>query len=117
MQSDGGDAMISRKLLKVYCLLMILVLFSFQTNTISAQEGCNNGISIPTSPGNAERTDEWIPPLKFDPNTPEEIAPGSSIKPVVLNGCPPYTWSVSGTGYSLSATDGTTSTLTCAAGT
>lgn len=52
-------------------------------------------------------------------NTPETIIAGSSIDVYVTGGCPPFTWSVTGTGYSFES--GTTkqrvNTLVCATGT
>lgn len=36
-------------------------------------------------------------------NTPTAIAPGGSITVYVLNGCPPFTWAVSGAGYSFAS--------------
>lgn len=42
--------------------------------------------------------------MTFDnPSTPDQIAPGGNITLYVLNGCPEYIWSVSGSGYSLAA--------------
>lgn len=52
-------------------------------------------------------------------STPDTIDPGGSITVYVQGGCPPYTFSVSSTGYSFSPeeTDDPYSTLSCAAGT
>jgi hypothetical protein len=38
-----------------------------------------------------------------DPNTADEIAQNGSITVYVLNGCGPYNWSVTGTGFSLAS--------------
>jgi len=54
-----------------------------------------------------------------DASTPDTIAPGGDITVYVTGGCPPFSWSVSGTGYSFAS--GSTSdrynTLSCASGT
>ena len=67
--------------------------------------------------GDYDYPDDWFPPFEFDPNNPQEITPGGSIQLAVLEGCPPFTWQVSGTGYSLGPSTGSTNTLTSAAGT
>ncbi len=58
-------------------------------------------------------------PLVFDSAvTDDTIAPGGTSAVGISGGCPPYTWSVSGTGYTIPATTtGLTNTLTSAAGT
>jgi hypothetical protein len=54
-----------------------------------------------------------------DESTPDTILPGGSISVYVLYGCPPFTWAVSGTGYSIgqTQTEGRSNQLNCAAGT
>jgi len=54
-----------------------------------------------------------------DASTPDTIAPGGSITMYVSGGCPPYNWSVSGTGYTLdkASTTGLSNGLNCASGT
>jgi hypothetical protein len=54
-----------------------------------------------------------------DSSTPDTIAPGGSISVYVSGGCPPYSWSVSGTGYTLdnASTTGLINGLNSAAGT
>lgn len=51
-------------------------------------------------------------------STPDTITPGGSIDVYVTGGCPPFTWSVSGTGYSFTAAETTArvNTLNCASG-
>jgi RHS repeat-associated protein len=59
-------------------------------------------INVPTIP--EEYTPLPEPPepeLQFDPDNPDEIDQNSSIPINVIGGCPPYTWSVSGNGFSL----------------
>jgi len=50
-----------------------------------------------------------------DDSTPDTISAGSNISMYVTGGCPPYSWSVSGVGYSLSGSIELSETLTCAA--
>ncbi|TES91812.1 MAG: hypothetical protein E3J94_03305, partial [Desulfobacteraceae bacterium] len=57
------------------------------------------GINVPTIPN--QYTPLPVPELQFDPSNPDEIARNSSIPINVIGGCPPYTWSVSGNGFSL----------------
>ncbi|MBW1855588.1 MAG: hypothetical protein JRJ00_13070 [Deltaproteobacteria bacterium] len=116
--------MINRKMLKSVCLLTILVLFSFQTNTISAQEGCNGSMSIPTSPGDADYSNmicecSGVTPCIVEGDSGVTIVPGSSVALTVEEGCHPFTWQVSGTGYTLTSevTTGRTNNLTCTGGT
>jgi RHS repeat-associated protein len=69
------------------------------------------GINVPTIPN--QYTPLPAPELQFDPGNPDEIDPNSSISINVIGGCSPYTWSVSGNGFSLqeSQTTGLTNTL------
>jgi len=60
------------------------------------------------------------PPMSFDDDsTSDTIAPGGSITMYVTGGLSTYSWSVSGTGYTLgsSVTTGLSNTLTSASGT
>jgi RHS repeat-associated protein len=72
---------------------------------------CQEGINVPTIPN--QYTPLTVPELKFDPNTPDEIDRNSSIPINIIGGCPPYTWSVIGNGFTLnsSTTTGLTNTL------
>jgi hypothetical protein len=56
-------------------------------------------INVPTIP--EEYTPLPAPPLKYDPSNPDEIDRNETITLSVIGGCSPYTWSVSGTGFSL----------------
>jgi len=68
---------------------------------------------VPTITGDHNYTDNWFPKIQFDPANPDEIALNSSISIKIIGGCSPYTWSVSGTGFSLEEpqTTGLTNTL------
>jgi RHS repeat-associated protein len=70
------------------------------------------GINVPTIP--EEYTPLPTPELQFDPSNLDEIARNSSIPINVIGGCPPYTWSVSGNGFTLEKNEeptGPTNTL------
>ena len=69
------------------------------------------GINVPTIPN--QYTPLPVPELQFDTNNPDEIARNSSIPINVIGGCSPYTWSVSGNGFTLTnaTTNGLTNTL------
>lgn len=53
-----------------------------------------------------------------DAATPDTVAPGGSITLYILGGVPPYTWNVTGEGYSLeeSETEGLSNVLSCVDG-
>jgi len=66
----------------------------------------------PTVTGNHTYTPEWYPAFQYDPNNPEEIDRNGSVEISVIGGFPPYTWQVSGTGFSIpSSTTDRTNTL------
>jgi hypothetical protein len=69
--------------------------------------------STPTFTGNHNYYENWSTSPELDPGIPEEIAPNNSITLSVSGGCSPYTWSVSGQGFTLdeSITTGLTNTL------
>jgi RHS repeat-associated protein len=66
-----------------------------------------------TMPENYEYPPDWFPEFEYDPYNPDEIDPNSSITIYVIGGNPPYTWQVSGDGFSLSKTQtwGSSNTL------
>jgi hypothetical protein len=57
--------------------------------------------------------ESYVAPTIDAESTPDTIAPGGSIEVDILDGCPPFTWSVSGEGYSFehAETEGRTNTL------
>ncbi|MBW2030566.1 MAG: hypothetical protein JRH06_05310 [Deltaproteobacteria bacterium] len=75
---------------------------------------------VPTVPGVVEDLDGWMPGpiLKAEKET---IEPGGSVNLWVEGGCPPFIWSVTGNGYTLSQTfpgeDSRMMTLNCSGGT
>jgi hypothetical protein len=78
----------------------------------------------PTFTGNHTYPSGWFPEFQYDPNNPDEIDRNSSVAISVIGGTPPYTWHVSGNGFSLlqGQTTGLSNTLiadstTCGAAT
>lgn len=73
-----------------------------------ADDSCFQGLS--TIPGNVQYDESWL--LQWDPNNPEEMDRNSSVTISVIGGFPPYTWQVSGNGFSIpSSTADRTNTL------
>ena len=67
-----------------------------------AEDGC----LVQTVTTDVEGIKDWVAKPKIYSSS-EDIVPGGTIDLWVDtggSGCPPYTWSVSGTGYSLSGT-------------
>lgn len=59
------------------------------------------------------------PTVTFDDDsTPDTIAPGGQVTLYITGGCPPYSWAVTGDGYTLGSivTEGKTNTLNSASG-
>ncbi|MBW2005045.1 MAG: RHS domain-containing protein [Deltaproteobacteria bacterium] len=48
---------------------------------------------------------DWFPEFQYNPNNPEDIDRNSTVEISVIGGTPPYTWSVSGKGFSLAETE------------
>jgi len=82
----------------------LVMLLSFSTFVIADCERCQ------TQSGDVDCSDK---PVKWAKGNPEEIAPGGTKKIAVKCGTSPYTWSVSGAGFSLadSQTAGITNDL------
>lgn len=107
------------KLTSAINVLMILTIFLFfNPNNNSIAGTCDEKSSsgnTPTFTGDHNYTENWHPELQFqyDPSNPDEIDRNSSISLNVIGGCSPYTWSVSGTGFTLDEeiTTGLTNTL------
>lgn len=45
---------------------------------------------------------DWFPELRWGEGNPEEIDPGTSVQLYVEEGIPPFSWSVTGSGFTLS---------------
>jgi hypothetical protein len=90
-------------------LIIVISAFCLHLSGVAAERECwdceGGG---PTVSGNYT-----YPPFQYDPDNPDEIDRNNSIPICVIGGIPPYTWQVSGNGFSLSegATKGLTNTL------
>jgi len=97
--------MIKKKLLKIP-LFILMLLFSLHFSGIALAGDCagvGGGIGTPTASGNFEYIDSWFPVFKYDTANPQTIAQNSSVTISVIGGFSPYTWSVSGTGFTFAS--------------
>ena len=81
---------------------------------------CDKRIIVETIPGEYNNNQLHPPnPLQFDPSNPTTITCGTPRTISVLDGCPPFNWSVSGTGYTLTDVPGNerSKILNCSGGT
>jgi RHS repeat-associated protein len=81
-------------------------------SAFDTDEQCQESMNVPTIP--EEYTPLPVPELQFDPSNPDEVDRSVSTPINVIGGCPPYTWSVSGNGFTLEkneAPTGPTNTL------
>lgn len=88
------------------CLLIPAIVFCLNLSGFSSDQcippDCPPNIS--TIQGTVEYPAGWL--LEWDPNNPQVINRNGSVAVNVISGVPPYSWSVSGSGFSL-ATDET----------
>ena len=103
--------MITRTMLRI-CLLLFLSVLCLDPAWIAFAEDCQecDGKGTPTPAGNAEYSPGWececsdIIPTIYDNDADDLIPSAGSVNLWVNSGglaCPPYTWTVSGTGWSL----------------
>jgi hypothetical protein len=88
----------------INALLLLTISLCIYPIDSSISGGCDEEASsgsTPTFTDDYNYTDNWNTSPELDPSIPEEIAPNSSIPLTVSGGCSPYTWSVSGTGFTL----------------
>ncbi|MFC1533669.1 hypothetical protein ACFL7M_09930 [Thermodesulfobacteriota bacterium] len=108
--------MLKGKIIKICFLTLMLIFCLHVSSSVHAEIDCDK-INISTQAGNSDYSNMHPspPPLQFDPNNSEEISCGTenAINIAVLNGCPPFTWEVSGNGYSIVEIDERTYTLSC----
>lgn len=84
------------------CLLIAAIVFclnlkGFSDASCPPPYDCPPSISTVT--GTAQFSEDWF--LEWDPGNPDEINRNNSVSLKVISGSPPYTWSVSGTGFTL----------------
>jgi len=94
-------------------LMILTSVFCLFLSGVAAEKECWDSLGGgPTFTGNHTYTPEWRPAFQYDPNNPDEIDRNSSVEISVIGGTSPYTWSVSGTGFSIpSSTTDRTNTL------
>jgi len=90
-------------LFKIGLSLMLIILSLCFGGTAMAGDCENCGVPQIVT-GEFNYAPGWFPELQYDPNNPKLIIRGESKKLKVIGGRPPYTWVVSGTGFSLSNT-------------
>ena len=108
--------MIKSKFFKIPFFILMLV-FCLYFSGIALAGDCAEkagGVGTPTVPGEFTIVPDWHPPLQYDPANPQTIDRNNTITISVIGGNPPYTWSVSGTGFTLAntTTTGLSNTLT-----
>jgi hypothetical protein len=107
-----GNEMLKSNTFKL-CFLIPVIIFCLNLKGFSFDQcvppDCPSDIS--TIPQTVEFTADWL--LEWDPNNPQQINRNSSVTVNVINGVPPYSWSVSGSGFSLddNITEGLSNTL------
>ena len=91
-------------------LMILMSFFCLHFIGLTVADECWDGEGGgPTFTGNHNYPSSWFPEFQYDPNNPDEIYRNSSVGISVIGGFPPYTWEVSGTGFSIpiSTTDRT----------
>jgi hypothetical protein len=91
-----------KKINLLKCMSAILFFFILGLASFSVAGNCGDCDEPPTVPGNACKCDGTKPTINA--TFAEGMDTIDSINPVTLSasgGCPPYTWSLSGSGYSL----------------
>ena len=107
--------MIKSKFLKTPLFILMLVFFLHFSGLATAGDcaGKAEGVGSQTVPSEFTIVSGWHPPLQYDPANPQTIERNDSITISVIDGIPPYTWSVSGTGFGVDTeATGSSNTLT-----
>jgi hypothetical protein len=107
-----------KKINLLKCMSAILFFFILGLASISVAGNCGDCDEPPTIPGNACKCDGTKPTINA--TFAEGMDTIDSSNPVTLSasgGCPPYIWSVTGTGYDLSDNGNGTKKLSVVSGT
>lgn len=91
-------------MIAVLVLLSISVFYLSSTYSTNAQESQECPFIIFTEPGDYKNCKLY--PLRFAANDPTEITCGNPETIYIEQGSPPFTWTVSGTGYTLTDVQG-----------
>jgi hypothetical protein len=121
----GGNHMKNKWMIAVLFFLIMPVFDLSSVYASDALEGnaildCDKRIIVETIPGEYNNNQLHPPnPLQLDPSNPTTITCGTPRTISVLDGCPPFNWSVSGTGYTLTDVPGNerSKILNCSGGT
>ena len=83
------------------CLLIPAIIFCLNLSGFSSDQCIPPDClpSLSTIQGTVEYPEEWL--LEWDPSNPDQINRNNSVLLKVISGFPPYTWSASGTGFTL----------------
>jgi len=89
---------------KIFLICLLILMFAFYLHLsifAIADNSCEDGRGTPTVPGDYKTSPEWYPPLKYDPNNPDEITCGldNAVTIKIVNGIPPFTWADPGNSY------------------
>ena len=107
-----GNTMLNVKIPKIVLMILTSVFCLYLTGLTVADECWNGEGGGPTFTGNHNYPSGWFPEFQYDPNNPDEIDRNNSVALKVIGGTQPYTWSVSGNGFSLpNSTTARTNTL------
>jgi hypothetical protein len=97
-------------------LLVLTISFCLSPINSSIAGDCAEkkiGGEVQTVSGDHNYIDSWFPKIQFDPSNKQQLDRNNIITIKIIGGCSPYTWSVSGNGFSLqeSQTTGLSNTL------
>jgi hypothetical protein len=104
--------MLKQKIIKV-CFFTAMIAIHLCLDSLALAEDCAGRKDVtqtPTPPGNAEYPEDWRD--QYSPTiyaSDDEISPEGTITLYVDAGgmgCPPYSWSLTGTGYNIEDDDG-----------
>lgn len=97
------------KISKIVLMILLFVFYLHLSGLTVADDCWDREDGGPTFTGDHNYPPDWFPEFQYDPNNPEEIDRSSSETISVIGGFPPYTWQVSGIGFSIptSTTDRT----------
>ena len=105
-----------RKKLSIFILITIVVGSIFYVSTgikITAKE-CNDCTPIPTPPGDANYCK--MHPLKLASDIPDKITCGTPVIIKIVDGIGPFTWQVTGNGFTLTEINEREYSLSCNSG-
>ena len=111
-QQKQGTVMLKVTIPKIVLMILTCVFCLHLSGITVADECWDRERGGPTFSGNSTYPPGWFPEFQYDPNNPDEIDRNNSVAIKVIGGFPPYTWQVSGNGFSIpSSTTVRTNTL------